>query len=53
MRNWLENFAYRIGLEAWIFLAAAAAAFFLLMVTLSFQTIKAAASNPADILRYE
>lgn len=53
MNKWLQNFAYRIDMGLWIFALAAALALFIALVTISFQTFKAATANPADSLRYE
>ena len=53
MKNWLENFPYRIGIEIWVFLAATLIAFFIALATVSLQVYRAASSNPADSLRYE
>jgi putative ABC transport system permease protein len=53
MKKWLEHFAYRIDVDALPFLGGAAAALLIAMLTVSFQTIKAAMANPAEALRYE
>ncbi len=53
MNNWLQNFVYRIDMGLWIFALAAALALFIALLTISFQTIKAATANPVDSLRYE
>ncbi|HEY0654704.1 MAG TPA: ABC transporter permease [Chryseosolibacter sp.] len=53
MNQWLDTFAYRIGLNIWLYLLAAFAAILIALVTVSSQTIKAAMSNPANTLRYE
>jgi putative ABC transport system permease protein len=53
MHRWLQDFAYRIDIGIWTFLIAAALALAIAMITISFQTIKAALSNPAETLRYE
>ena len=53
MNKWLQNFAYRTGIGAGIFLASAALALGIALLTVSFQSVKAAAANPADSLRYE
>ena len=53
MNRWLENFAYRTGIGAGVFLGAAGLALGIALVTVSFQSVKAAAANPADSLRYE
>jgi putative ABC transport system permease protein len=53
MNKWLQNFAYRIDLGLWTFALAAFLALFIALLTISFQTIKAASANPVDSLRYE
>jgi putative ABC transport system permease protein len=54
MHNWLEaNFAFRIGLSFWIFIAAGVAAFIIAFATISFQAVKAANANPVKSLRSE
>jgi len=52
-KAWLQNFAYRTSIEAWIFLFAGARAVGIAVLTVSFQSVKAATSNPVDCLRYE
>jgi putative ABC transport system permease protein len=53
MNRMLEVYAYRISLDIWIFLAAGAAALVLAVVTVSYQSIRAALANPVESLRYE
>jgi putative ABC transport system permease protein len=53
MNNWLQSFAYRVGIEMWIFAGAATLALGIALITVSYQTIRAALSNPIDSLRYE
>ncbi|MCJ7682287.1 MAG: ABC transporter permease, partial [Candidatus Aminicenantes bacterium] len=53
MKNWLNNFTYRISLGIGIFLLAAAAALGLALVTVLFQTVKAATADPVHALRHE
>ena len=53
MGKWLENFAYRIDMGLWIFALAAGLTLFIALLTISFQTFRAAAANPVDSLRYE
>jgi putative ABC transport system permease protein len=53
MRAWLENFAYRAGIEVWIFFAAAALGLGVALLTVSLQTLRAARANPADSLKHE
>lgn len=53
MRQWLNGFAYRVGLHPWIFLAAGLLAAAIALVTVSFQAIRAATANPVKSLRTE
>jgi putative ABC transport system permease protein len=53
MNSWLQDFAYHAGIEPWTFIAAAILAFLIAFITISFQAIKAATSNPIKSLRYE
>jgi putative ABC transport system permease protein len=53
MQKWLQNFAYRVAVQSWIFVFSAAAAFFIALATISFQVIKAATADPVGSLRYE
>jgi putative ABC transport system permease protein len=53
MSKWLEDFAYRINISWWIFIAAAVVAFLIAFVAISFQAIKAAVANPVESLRSE
>ena len=51
--RWLENFAYRIDVEVWVFLVTGAAALGIAFATVGFQSIKAALANPVKTLKYE
>lgn len=51
--NWLNGFAYRVEINPLIFVASGVIATAIAWFTVSFQSIKAAASNPVDSLRYE
>jgi ABC-type antimicrobial peptide transport system permease subunit len=53
MSNWLQDYQYRANLSWWIFAAAAAAALFITLATVSYQAIKAAVANPVASLRTE
>lgn len=53
MYEWLQNFAYHIQLEWWVFLLAGALALLIALLTVSFQAIKAALANPVKSLRSE
>jgi putative ABC transport system permease protein len=53
MKNWLTNFAYRVDMGWWIFIASAILGLLIAMFTVSFQALKAARNNPVNSLRYE
>lgn len=53
MHRWLQDFAYRAGIAWWIFVLAAVMAFVISLLTISYQSIKAAITNPVNTLRYE
>jgi putative ABC transport system permease protein len=53
MHTWLQDFAYRVKIEWWIFLLAGLVALFIAILTVSFQALKAAISNPVESLRTE
>jgi putative ABC transport system permease protein len=53
MHQWLQDFAYRTDISWWIFALAGALAILIALVTISFQAIKAAVSNPVKSLRNE
>jgi putative ABC transport system permease protein len=53
MNSWLRSFAYRTSVSAWVFVAAAVLAIGVAMLTVSLHCFRAAASSPADSLRYE
>lgn len=53
MNNWLEDFPYRVAISWWIFAIAVAVALAIALITVSFQSIKAATTNPVKSLRTE
>ncbi len=53
MNKWLQNFAYKINIDWWIFAIAGAATILIALITVSYQSIKAALSNPVKSLRTE
>lgn len=53
MGKWLESFSYRIGLSPWIFIASGAVSLLIAVVSIFFQTLHAAHSNPVDAIRAE
>ena len=52
-RQLLDGYAYRTEMSWWIFLDATLISFIITFLTISYQSIKAARSNPLDALRYE
>lgn len=53
MHKWLENFAYRTNLSWWIFAVAGLLTVAVALLTVSWQSWKAATHNPVEALRYE
>jgi putative ABC transport system permease protein len=53
MYKWLSNFAYKTELSWWIFALAGLLALGIALLTVSFQSYKAASRNPVESLRYE
>jgi putative ABC transport system permease protein len=53
MNRWLQDFAYRIDIEWWVFALAGLLAIGIALLTVSFQSVKAALMNPVKSLRSE
>jgi ABC-type antimicrobial peptide transport system permease subunit len=53
MHQWLQDYAYRIELQGWMFAAAGAVAVAVALLTVGFQSVKAALANPVKSLRSE
>lgn len=53
LSKWLQNFAYHIELTAGPFVLAALASVLVVLVAVGFKTLRSAAANPAEALRYE
>lgn len=53
MHHWLQDFAYRINIQWWVFALAGIVAILISVLTISFQAIKAAVANPVESLRSE
>jgi putative ABC transport system permease protein len=53
IRNWLENFAFRIPITIWVFLLSTGIGIAIALITVSYQSLVAANKNPVDTLRYE
>jgi len=51
--TWLQNFAYRISINGWLFLISGVVALSLAIITISFHAVKAAIANPLHSLRTE
>ena len=53
MKQWLQNFAYRIDLSLWSFIVASVLTLIIAYVVISIQTVRAALRNPAETLQHE
>lgn len=53
MNKWLQDFAYRVNIGWWVFALAMCIAVLIALITISFQSIKAALANPVESLRTE
>jgi ABC-type antimicrobial peptide transport system permease subunit len=53
MNKWLQNFAYRINIGWWVFALTGVIVMLITMLTVGFQSYRAASKNPVEALRYE
>jgi putative ABC transport system permease protein len=53
MHNWLQDYQYRINISWWVFALTSAGAVLITLLTVSYQVIKAALTNPVKSLRAE
>jgi ABC-type antimicrobial peptide transport system permease subunit len=53
MHQWLQDYAYRINIEWWLFAASGLLAIIIALATVAFQAAKAALANPVKNLRTE
>ena len=53
MNRWLESFAYRTNISWWIFVLAIVVAFAIAFLTVAWQSLKTARTNPVEALRFE
>jgi putative ABC transport system permease protein len=51
--QWLDSFAYRIDVSLWVIIASGFGAILIAWITVSYQSVKAASTNPVHSLRYE
>jgi putative ABC transport system permease protein len=53
MQKWLQNFAYKTSMGMWIFALSAGMSLAIALLTVGYQSVRAALANPSDSLRYE
>lgn len=53
MNKWMQNFAYRAGITVWVFIVTGIIAAGIALVTVGYQSVRAALLNPADAIKYE
>ena len=53
LNQWLQEFPYRTDIKLWVFVGTGLMTFMIAILTVSYQSLRAALSNPADSLRYE
>jgi ABC-type antimicrobial peptide transport system permease subunit len=53
MSSWIRSYSYHTPIQIWIFLGAGLAALLIALLTVSYQSIKAASKNPIESLKYE
>ena len=51
--QWLQDFAFRISVQGWVFIAAAAATILIALATVGFHSVRSALMNPVKSLRTE
>jgi len=53
MNKWLQNFAYKINIGITVFIVSSVSVLLIALLTVGYQTIRAAKANPVDSLKYE
>lgn len=53
MKTWLQEFAYHVKMDIWIFIASGFLALVIATLTVGYQAVKSAFANPVDTLKYE
>ena len=51
--RWLQDYAYRVNIGFWMFLAAGLSVLSIALLTVGYQAVRAALANPVDTLKYE
>jgi len=52
-KKWLENFVYKTEIDWWVFCLSGSITLIIALITVSWQSYKAATRNPVESLRYE
>jgi putative ABC transport system permease protein len=53
MKNWIQSYSYHTKIQIWMFLEAGILALIIALLTVSYQSLKAASRNPVESLKYE
>jgi len=53
MQRWLQDYAYRTSIGIWVFVLAGGLGLFIALLSVGYQTLRAATANPVNSLRYE
>ena len=53
MSDWLENFAFHIGIEPKVYIITGILSVFIALITISYKTISTTTKNPSETLKYE
>jgi putative ABC transport system permease protein len=53
MKKWMQSFAFHTAIGLWVFILSGVLAFFIALVSVSYQTFRAASANPVNKLRNE
>jgi putative ABC transport system permease protein len=53
MRRWLQDYAYQTSIEIWVFVLAGGMGLLIALLSVGYQTLRAATRNPVDSLRYD
>lgn len=53
MKQWLENYAFKINIYPWVFFVSLLLLLFIAFITILHQAIRVSNTNPVDVLKYE